>query len=131
MDLAVFGVPGGGLVVGEGPFERATEPPAHGVAFYRNDFALSASEAWLIPAQVREIPRGETLQPGGDEVEVSYRLSGRKWQRDPQSETKYLLSAEATGFKVLSSSGDATGNQPVEADIPYGETFSSDEDPPF
>ena len=66
----------------------------------------------------------------GDEVEISYRLSGRKWQRDPQSETKYFLSAEATGFKVLSGGGDAAPAS-VDTDVPYGETFTSDEDPPF
>ena len=66
----------------------------------------------------------------GDNVEISFRLSGRKWQRDPQSETKYFLSAEATGFRVVggSSPGEAA---PVEADVPFGETFTSDEDPPF
>ena len=32
----------------------------------------------------------------GDEVEVGYRLSGRKWQRDEHSEVKFFLSAEAT-----------------------------------
>jgi len=37
----------------------------------------------------------------GDEVEVPFRLSGRKWQRDANSEVKYFLSAEATGFKIL------------------------------
>jgi len=41
----------------------------------------------------------------GDQVEVQYRLSGRKWQKDPTSEVKYFLSAEATGFKVLGGSG--------------------------
>mgnify|MGYP003347588240 FL=1 len=30
----------------------------------------------------------------GDDVEIAYRLTGRKWQRDPQSEVKYFLSAE-------------------------------------
>ena len=69
----------------------------------------------------------------GDNVEISFRLSGRKWQRDPQSETKYFLSAEATGFKVLNSAGGgpATGDEPAAEDVPYGETFTSDEDPPF
>jgi hypothetical protein len=65
----------------------------------------------------------------GDEIEVTYRLSGRKWQRDPNSEVKYFLSAEAMQFNVLnSSSGDAPAGG---ADIPYGETFESDEEPPF
>ena len=65
----------------------------------------------------------------GNEVEISYRLSGRKWQRDPQSEVKYFLSAEATGFQILS--GGADNSAPPAEDIPYGETFESDEDPPF
>ncbi len=66
----------------------------------------------------------------GANVEISYRLSGRKWQRDPQSETKYFLSAEATGFTVLSG-GSSDEPAPVKADVPFGETFTSEEDPPF
>ncbi len=37
----------------------------------------------------------------GDEVEVEFRLSGRKWQRDAGSEVKYFLNAEAMNFQVL------------------------------
>jgi len=37
----------------------------------------------------------------GDDVEISYRLSGRKWQRDERSEVKYFLNAEAVEFKVV------------------------------
>jgi hypothetical protein len=66
----------------------------------------------------------------GDEVEVTYRLSGRKWQRDPNSEVKYFLSAEGMSFNVLSkSSGDGSAADADE--VPYGETFVSDEDAPF
>jgi hypothetical protein len=39
----------------------------------------------------------------GDEVEVSYRLSGRKWQRDATSEVKYFLSCEASNFRKVGS----------------------------
>ncbi|MEZ6126014.1 MAG: DUF3127 domain-containing protein [Planctomycetaceae bacterium] len=68
----------------------------------------------------------------GSEIEVTYRLSGRKWQRDQHSEVKYFLSAEATGFRILGSAPDDSQRPvPDEADIPYGETFTSDEDPPF
>ena len=72
----------------------------------------------------------------GSEVEVSYRLSGRKWQRDEQSEVKYFLSAEATGFRMLSGGGGGSSSAAPKAeapkeDAPYGETFESDEDPPF
>lgn len=42
----------------------------------------------------------------GDDVEISYQLSGRKWQRDPDSEVKYFLTAEALSFKKL---GDGAG----------------------
>jgi len=62
----------------------------------------------------------------GDEVEISYRLSGRKWQRDQESEVKYFLSAEATEFKVLQKSGDNSGGptpDPTEA------PFTDDEAP--
>jgi hypothetical protein len=39
----------------------------------------------------------------GDEVEVEFRLNGRKWQRDAESEVKYFLNAEAMNFQVLGS----------------------------
>ncbi|MFG0265545.1 MAG: DUF3127 domain-containing protein [Rhodopirellula sp. JB055] len=45
----------------------------------------------------------------GDEVEVAYRLNGRKWQRDPQSEVKYFVSVEALSYKVLGASGGNAG----------------------
>ncbi len=41
----------------------------------------------------------------GDELEVIYRLNGRKWQRDAASEVKWFLSAEVLNFKVLSQKG--------------------------
>lgn len=41
----------------------------------------------------------------GDEIEVSYRLNGRRWQRDEDSEVKYFLSAEAMSFRLLQSVG--------------------------
>ena len=67
----------------------------------------------------------------GDNVEVSYKLSGRKWQRDPNSEVKYFLSVEALSFKVLSGGGgggeqtdvasanDAFSQSYDENDIPF------------
>ena len=63
----------------------------------------------------------------GDEVEISYRLSGRKWQRDQQSEVKYFLSAEANEFKVLQKAGDkSSGSTPDPSEAPF-----SDDDAPF
>ena len=67
----------------------------------------------------------------GDEIEVTYRLSGRRWQRDSGSEPKYFLSAEGLSFKKLSGGGrsdDATGG-----DIDVTDDFSQvgDDDVPF
>ena len=45
----------------------------------------------------------------GNEVEVTYRLSGRKWQKDPSSEVKYFLNAEAINFKILTGGEAASG----------------------
>jgi hypothetical protein len=44
----------------------------------------------------------------GMEIEANYRLSGRKWQKDPASEVKYFLSAEATGFRTIGAPSDAS-----------------------
>ena len=64
----------------------------------------------------------------GDEVEVTYRLSGRRWQRDASSEPKYFLSAEALSFRVVNGGGGGQGNQidpndalaeAAEDDIPF------------
>jgi len=65
----------------------------------------------------------------GSEVEVTYRLSGRKWQRDANSEVKFFLSAEVISFEVLSantgdSSADAASSQPEppsynDDDVPF------------
>ncbi len=56
----------------------------------------------------------------GDEVEVEFRLNGRKWQKDPQSEVRYFVNAEAVNFKVLGSqpAGDvgSVNDQLSEAD---------------
>ena len=41
----------------------------------------------------------------GDDVEITYFLTGRKWQRDERSEVKYFLNAEATSFRVVGAGG--------------------------
>lgn len=40
----------------------------------------------------------------GDEVEIAYRLSGRRWQKDEQSEARYFVNVEAMSFQLLNSS---------------------------
>lgn len=52
----------------------------------------------------------------GDEVEITYRLSGRKWQRDEQSEVKYFLSAEALALEVLSKKSEQPDDDPPPVD---------------
>lgn len=68
----------------------------------------------------------------GDEVEVSYKLSGRKWQKDPSAEVKYFLSAEALSFKVLSGSGSGGGGaDAASANDALAEASYDENDIPF
>jgi hypothetical protein len=66
----------------------------------------------------------------GDEVEVAYRLSGRKWQRDEHSEVKFFLSAEATDFKILKK--DSRDNaMPPDPDYVESQAAGDDGEVPF
>lgn len=70
----------------------------------------------------------------GDDVEISYQLSGRKWQKDPNSEVKFFLSAEAISFKVLASgAGEAgtTAADPSSANDAFSESAYDENDIPF
>jgi hypothetical protein len=64
----------------------------------------------------------------GDEIEVTYRLSGRKWQRDAQSEVKYFLNAEAIRYSVVGG-GSAADSAPVNDR--FDEAAGEDDDVPF
>jgi len=63
----------------------------------------------------------------GDRIEVVYRLSGRKWQRDANSEVKYFLSAEAIRFNKLVDAEP----QEDQAPDPEEPTVYEDGDVPF
>ena len=63
----------------------------------------------------------------GDSIEVRYRLNGRKWQKDPNSEVKFFLNAEALSFKVLGSNNEAAAAPVVDEEPPIYE----DGDIPF
>ena len=65
----------------------------------------------------------------GDEVEVNYRLNGRRWQRDESSEVKYFLSAEAISFRVLQSAGETMTERVTEPNDAL--TEAGDEEAPF
>ncbi len=49
MDWACFATADRQIILGHGPFEQLAECPTEGVAFYRNDFALSAKKPWYRP----------------------------------------------------------------------------------
>ena len=66
----------------------------------------------------------------GDDVEVSYQLSGRKWQRDPNSEVKYFLTAEALSFKKLAEGG-APDPDAGSANDAFAESNYDEGDIPF
>ena len=63
----------------------------------------------------------------GDEIEINYRLSGRKWQKDPQSEVKFFLSAEAMNFRKLAGTSPAA-TAPAEANDSLAEASYDDGD---
>jgi hypothetical protein len=67
----------------------------------------------------------------GDEIEVTYRLSGRRWQRDEASEVKFFLSAEGLSFKALSGSGRAPGGPGDATDPNDAFAEAGDDDVPF
>ncbi|MCP4191973.1 MAG: DUF3127 domain-containing protein [Planctomycetaceae bacterium] len=62
----------------------------------------------------------------GDEIDVTYRLNGRKWQRDESSEVKYFLNAEALQFKVVKKKDDAGSKQ-----VPSSAQIDEDDEVPF
>ncbi len=67
----------------------------------------------------------------GDDVEISYQLSGRKWQRDPNSEVKFFLTAEALSFKVLSGDSNASAASSEDANDAFAESNYDESDIPF
>ena len=67
----------------------------------------------------------------GDEVEIAYRLSGRKWQRDANSEVKFFLSAEATSFKILNSKNATAGDDQIASANDAFMEAADDDDVPF
>ncbi|MGJ8674192.1 chorismate-binding protein [Rubritalea sp.] len=54
-DFALISTANGELLVGEGPFTEHAHCPRDGVAFYKNNFTLSAAKPWKVPAMVHRI----------------------------------------------------------------------------
>jgi hypothetical protein len=66
----------------------------------------------------------------GEEIEVTYRLSGRRWQKDAASEAKYFLSAVALSFRRLSAGADdSDGSRSSDPNDVLAE--AGDDDVPF
>ena len=64
----------------------------------------------------------------GDDVEVEFRLNGRKWQRDPSSEVKYFLNAEAMNFRVLGQNPAADASSVNDQ---FADAGQDDDEVPF
>ena len=65
----------------------------------------------------------------GNEVEIAYQSSGRKWQKDADSETKYFLSAEAISFKVVSAGGSEASGSADAANEAFAESYEENDIP--
>ena len=67
----------------------------------------------------------------GDEIEVTYRLSGRRWQRDEASEVKYFLTVEAVSFRQLAAGGrrDSGSRRGIDPNDALAE--AAEDDVPF
>ncbi len=67
----------------------------------------------------------------GDEVEIVYRLNGRRWQKDEQSEVKFFLNAEAITFQIKGNgAGGGSGTENVrDANDAFAE--AGDDEAPF
>ena len=69
-----------------------------------------------------------------EQVEVAFRLSGRKWQKDPQSEVKFFVNAEATGVKKLQQGGGERSGQRAAETTERSESeanWEGDDEVPF
>jgi len=64
-DFAFVKLAPGRYLCGTGPFRTEDRPPRDGAsAFYRNDFELSRTRPWLVPARVFETSDLSSLLPG-------------------------------------------------------------------
>lgn len=68
----------------------------------------------------------------GNTVEISYRLNGRKWQRDSNSEVKFFLNLEAVDFRILDGDSAGAPASVSSANDAFSEAAEDgDEDIPF
>lgn len=81
MDLAFFRLPDGRAWMGEGPF-TGSSVPADEAAFYINDFELSDTEPWKVPARLHEIKTAADLSrfiSTSPPLRIAWRKPGTEW----------------------------------------------------
>lgn len=66
----------------------------------------------------------------GQEVVITYRLNGRRWQRDPDSEVKFFVNVEAMNVTVSGGAGQG-GEASQDMDQANAELTYSEDDIPF
>lgn len=73
-----------------------------------------------------------SLRPG-DSIRASCRLTGRRWQRDANSEVRFFLSVEAIGFEYSDQHAAAPSTVAEEPAHAYAGAAGLDDDssPPF
>lgn len=70
----------------------------------------------------------------GDKVEVTYRLSGRRWQRDADSEVRFFVNVEGLSFRTSDDGpGSASGSDSASGsgNDSFAEAAFDDDDVPF
>ena len=72
----------------------------------------------------------------GDEIEVTYKLNGRRWQKDSSSEVKFFVNVEAQRFQKVGGgapAGDAAASDTniKDANAALAEASFDDDEVPF
>jgi hypothetical protein len=65
----------------------------------------------------------------GDSVEITFTLTGRKWQKDEQSDVRYFLNAQASAWRSLT--GAAPPAQPAMSAPASAPDGFDEDDVPF
>ena len=67
----------------------------------------------------------------GDEVEITYRLNGRKWQKDSGSEVKFFVNLEALDFSIEGKASSSEKKSEASIEDANAELTYSEDDIPF
>ncbi|QDT06162.1 hypothetical protein K227x_45700 [Rubripirellula lacrimiformis] len=67
----------------------------------------------------------------GDEVEVQYRLNGRRWQKDEQSEVRFFVNVEAMSFRITGDGAHSDSMSERVSDPNDAFSEAGDDEAPF